>query len=146
GVTGASIAFHLAASGVRDVLLLERKFLAAGGTGRSVGIVRQLYPTSETSQMVVRSLAAFRAFRDVVGSEPGYVPCGVVIGVSTGMRTRLEEPVDLQRRHGVRAEVLEPRELARIEPRINAEHLGAILYEPDSGYGDPAAVTTGYAE
>src|SRR5207245_4218204 len=61
GVTGASIAFHLTAVGARDVLLLERKFLASGGTGRSVGIVRQLYPTPETSQMVVRSLAAFRA-------------------------------------------------------------------------------------
>ena len=146
GVTGASIAFHLAALGARDVLLLERQFLAAGGTGRSVGIVRQLYPTPETSQMVVRSLAAFRAFRDAVGGESGYVGCGVVIGISTAMRVKLEETINLQRRFGVRAEVLEPRELARVEPRINADHLGAILYEPDSGYGDPTAVTTGYAE
>jgi len=146
GVTGASIAFHLAALGVRDVLLLERRFLAAGGTGRSVGIVRQLYPTPETSQMVVRSLTAFRGFRDVVGSESGYVGCGVVIGVSSAMRAKLEETVRLQRRFGVRAEILEPRELTRVEPRINDENLGAILYEPDSGYGDPTAVTTGYAE
>src|SRR5262247_3962035 len=127
GVTGASIAFHLAAAGLRDVVVLERKFLASGGTGRSVGIVRQLYPTPETSQMVVRSLAAFRAFRDVVGAEPGYVGCGVVIGVSAAMRIKLEETVKLQRRFGVRAEVLEPRELARVEPRINTDHLGAIL-------------------
>ena len=146
GVTGASIAFHLAALGVRDVLLLERKFLASGGTGRSVGIVRQLYPTPETSQMVVRSLAAFRAFRDTVGGESGYVGCGVVIGVSSAMRARLEETVRLQRRFGVRAEVLEPGELARVEPRIDAANLGAVLYEPDSGYGDPTAVTIGYAE
>ena len=27
----------------------------------------------------------------------------------------------------------------------NIEHLGAVLYEPQSGYGDPTAVTTGYA-
>jgi glycine/D-amino acid oxidase-like deaminating enzyme len=146
GVTGASIAFHLATLGVRDVLLLERKFLASGGTGRSVGIVRQLYPTPETSQMVVRSLAAFRVFRDTVGGESGYVACGVVIGVSTAMRAKLEEIVMLQRRFGVRAEVLEPSEVARVEPRIDTQNLGAVLYEPDSGYGDPTAVTTGYAE
>ena len=109
GVTGASIAFHLAALGARDVLLLERQFLAAGGTGRSVGIVRQLYPTPETSQMVVRSLAAFRAFRDAVGGESGYVGCGVVIGIPSAMRLKLEETINLQRRFGVRAEVLEPR-------------------------------------
>ena len=145
GVTGASIAYHLAAVGVRDVLLLERKFLASGGTGRSVGIVRQLYPTPETSQMVVRSLAVFQNFPDAVGGESGYVECGVVIGVSAAMRPQLEETVKRQRLFGVRAEVLEPGELARVEPRINSEHLGAILYEPHSGYGDPTAVTTGYA-
>src|SRR5207244_9983622 len=55
GVTGASIAYHLAQRGVRKILVLERKFLGAGGTGRSVGIVRQLYPTPETTQMVLRS-------------------------------------------------------------------------------------------
>src|SRR5499427_9493609 len=106
GVTGVSIAFHLADRGMRDIVLLERRFLAAGGTGRSVGIVRQLYPTPETSQMVVRSLTAFRGFRDVVGSESGYVGCGVVIGVSSAMRAKLEETVRLQRRFGVRAEIL----------------------------------------
>jgi sarcosine oxidase, subunit beta len=146
GVTGASIAFHLAAHGVRDVVLLERKFLASGGTGRSVGIVRQLYPTPETSQMVVRSLAAFRRFRDIVGADAGYVACGVAIGVSASMRERLEATVERQRAFGVRADVLEPAELARIEPRIDTQGLGAVVYEPDSGYGDPTAVTTGYAE
>ena len=145
GVTGASIAFHLAAVGVRDVLVLERKSLASGGTGWSVGIVRQLYPTPETTQMVVRSLAEFRGFPDVVGGESGYINCGVVIGVSPAMRPKLEETVVRQRSFGVRAEVLEPRELARVEPRINSDHLGAVLYEPESGYGDPTAVTTGYA-
>jgi glycine/D-amino acid oxidase-like deaminating enzyme len=146
GVIGASIAYHLAIAGVRDVLLIERSFLAAGGTGRSVGIVRQLYPTPETSQMVVRSLDVFQSFRDAVGGDAGYVACGVVIGVSAAMRPKLEETVGRQRSLGVRTEVLEPGELARIERRINPEDLGAVLYEPASGYGDPTAVTTGYAD
>jgi len=146
GVTGVSIAFHLAVAGVRDVLLLERRTLASGGTGRSVGIVRQLYPTRETSQMVVRSLGVFQRFREVVGGESGYVACGALIGVSAAMRPKLEATVALQRSVGVHAEVLEPSDLARVEPRIDPENLGAILYEPDSGYGDPTAVTNGYAD
>lgn len=145
GVTGASIAFHLAALGVRDVLVLERKFLAAGGTGHSVGIVRQLYPTPETSRMVVGSLAIFERFPEAVGGDAGYVPCGVLIGVSPAMRPRLEQTVARQRPLGVRAEVLEPAEAARLEPRIDVAGLGAVLHEPASGYGDPAAVTAGYA-
>ena len=82
GVTGASIAYHLAQRGVRKILVLERKFLGAGGTGRSVGIVRQLYPTPETTQMVLRSLKIFQSFGDAVGGHAGYTGCGVLIGVS----------------------------------------------------------------
>jgi glycine/D-amino acid oxidase-like deaminating enzyme len=146
GVTGASIAFHLAASGMRDVLVLERHSLASGGTGRSVGIVRQLYPTEATSRMVVRSLAVFQRFADAVGGDAGYVGCGALIGVSASMRSKLEATVARQREVGVRAEVLDPKDLTRLEPRIDPASIGAVVYEPDSGYGDPTAVTNGYAD
>jgi sarcosine oxidase, subunit beta len=146
GVTGTSIAFHLSCLGVRDVLLLERTALASGGTGRSVGIVRQLYPTPETTQMVVRSLEVFRHFRETVGGDAGYVACGALIGVAPAMRAALEASVARQRMLGVRAEVLEPADVARVEPRIDPAGLGAVLWEPDSGYGDPTSVTLGFAE
>ena len=65
GITGCSIAFHLAEQGVRDVLVLDRRFLAAGGTGRSVGVMRQLYPTDACSRMVRHSLRVFQGFREI---------------------------------------------------------------------------------
>ena len=145
GVTGTSIAFHLAGLGVRDILLLERDALASGGTGRSVGIVRQLYPTPETTQMVVRSLEVFRRFGEAVGGDAGYVACGALIGVGPAMRATLEASVARQRALGVRAEVLAPADVARVEPRIDPAGLGAVLWEPESGYGDPTSVTLGFA-
>src|SRR5690348_7344878 len=145
GVTGVSIAFHLAGSGIRRVLVLERKFLGSGGTGRSVGIIRQLYPTRETSQMVLRSLAVFERFGEAVGGEAGFVRTGALIGVSSPMRPTLEQTLALQRDVGIKAEIVEPADLARIEPRIDPAGLGAVLWEPGSGYGDPAAVTAGFA-
>jgi sarcosine oxidase, subunit beta len=146
GVTGCSIAFHLAARGVRDVLVLERNALASGGTGRSVGILRQLYPTPETTQMVVRSLRVFERFAEAVGGDAAYVRCGCLIGVGPGMRATLEQAVARQRALGVRAEVLAPADVARVEPRIDPAGLGAVVWEPDSGYGDPTGVTLGFAE
>jgi glycine/D-amino acid oxidase-like deaminating enzyme len=146
GVTGVSIAFHLAGLGVRRIVVLERKFLGAGGTGRSVGIVRQLYPTPETTRMVRASLDVFRDFGNAVGGQSGYIACGALIGVAPSMRAGLLAQVEQQRTLGVRAQVLDPTELSRIEPRIDPVGLGAVLYEPESGYGDPAAVTAGYAE
>jgi glycine/D-amino acid oxidase-like deaminating enzyme len=145
GVTGCSIAFHLASRGVRDVLVLERDALASGGTGRSVGIVRQLYPTPETTQMVVRSLAVFQRFAEAVGGDAGYVGCGCLIGVGPAMRPALEHAVERQRALGVRAEMLSPADVGSVEPRIDPAGLGAVVWEPDSGYGDPTAVTLGFA-
>ncbi|MBI4591383.1 MAG: FAD-binding oxidoreductase [Candidatus Rokubacteria bacterium] len=145
GVTGTSLAFHLARRGVSRVVLLERKFLAAGGTGRSVGIIRQLYPMPETCRMVLESLRVFQHFPELVGGESGYVGCGALIGVSPATLPALARSLQIQREAGIRAELLEPEELSRIEPRINRSALGAVLYEPESGYGDPTGVTLGYA-
>jgi sarcosine oxidase, subunit beta len=145
GTTGLSIAFQLATAGTRNVLVLERRFIGAGGTGRSVGIIRQLYPTRETTAMVVRSLAIYRDFEAVVGGTSGYVRCGALIGVAPEMRASLEKTMSLQRSLGVRTELLTPPDVARIEPRIDASRLGAVLYEPDSGYADPSGVAATYA-
>jgi glycine/D-amino acid oxidase-like deaminating enzyme len=145
GVTGTSIAYHLAVRGLRNILVLERRFLAAGGTGRSVGIIRQLYPTAETTRMVRRSLEVYRHFGDAVGGTSGYVGCGALIGVSAAMRPRLETVLTQQRHLGVRADLLEAADAARVEPRIDASTVDAVLYEPESGYADPTAVTIGYA-
>jgi len=35
GVTGTSLAYHLADRAVKNVVVVEKKFLAAGGTGRT---------------------------------------------------------------------------------------------------------------
>ncbi|MFQ5829098.1 MAG: NAD(P)/FAD-dependent oxidoreductase [Candidatus Methylomirabilia bacterium] len=145
GVTGASLAYHLTQRGVRDVLVLERRFLASGGTGRSVGIIRQLYPTPETSQMALRSLRVLQRFREVVGGESGYVGCGVLIGISEGMLPAVRKTMEIQQSIGIRAEFLAPEEARRMEPRIDLRGLGSILHEPESGYGDPAGVTLGFA-
>ncbi|HSF05138.1 MAG TPA: FAD-binding oxidoreductase [Methylomirabilota bacterium] len=145
GVTGTSIAFHLAQAGVREVIVLERRFLGAGGTGRSVGIIRQLYPTAEATGLVLRSLDVYRHFDEAVGGDSGYVGCGALIGVGSSMRSQLEATLALQRPLGVRAELLTPADAVRIEPRIDPSSLAGVVYEPDSGYADPSAVTLAYA-
>ncbi|MBI3456880.1 MAG: FAD-binding oxidoreductase [Candidatus Rokubacteria bacterium] len=145
GVTGCSIAFHLAERGVRNVVVLERRFLASGGTGRSVGVMRQLYPTLETSRMVLHSLRVFQNFREVTGGDAGYVQCGAVIAVAPAQRDALARTLAAQREIGIQARLLSPEEIRELDPRIDPFAVGAAVYEPESGYGDPTGVTTGFA-
>ena len=67
GVMGASAAYHLAAAGVPDVLLLERDSLACGSTSRSAGGVRAQFSDAVNIALGARSLAAFEQF----GASPG---------------------------------------------------------------------------
>src|SRR4029434_526455 len=83
---------------------------------------------------------------EVTGGDAAYVACGCLIGVGPAMRPTLESTVARQRALGVKAEVLAPADVARVEPRIDPAGLGAVLWEPESGYGDPTAVTLGYAD
>jgi sarcosine oxidase subunit beta len=145
GVTGCSIAFHLAERGVRGVVVLERRFLAAGGTGRSVGVVRQLYPTPETSRMVLHSLRVFQNFREVTGGDAHYVQCGAVIAVGPEQEAALARTLEAQREIGIQARLISPADIRELEPRIDPFAVGAAVYEPESGYGDPTGVTTGFA-
>jgi len=146
GVTGCSIAFHLAERGLRDVVVLERRFLASGGTGRSVGIMRQLYPTPETSRMVLHSLRVFQNFREITGGEAGYVQCGALIAVAPAQRAALAKTLEAQREIGIQARLLTPEDIRELEPRIDPFAVGAAVYEPESGYGDPTGVTAGFAD
>src|SRR5262249_50586098 len=132
-------------SGVRGVVVLERRFLASGGTGRSVGVMRQLYPTAEASRMVLHSLRVFQNFGEVTGGDAGYVQCGAVIAVGPAQREALARTLEAQRETGIQARLLSPEDIRELEPRIDPFAVGAAVYEPESGYGDPTGVTTGFA-
>ena len=45
GITGVSIAWHLAKKGVKDIVVLEKEYLSFGATGRCGAGIRQQWST-----------------------------------------------------------------------------------------------------
>ncbi|HEY7601672.1 MAG TPA: FAD-dependent oxidoreductase, partial [Methylomirabilota bacterium] len=79
GVHGASVAYHLARRGARRVVLLERKFLASGPTGRSSALVRRFYAMEFLTRTANASADVFRHWGERVGGgDPGFRQVGVV--------------------------------------------------------------------
>jgi sarcosine oxidase subunit beta len=142
GCMGASIAYHLAARGVRDVVLLERGTLACGPTGRSTAILRRHYSQPLLVRMAEHGLRTYSQFEDVVGAGCGFVRTGLLVGVDPVDRGALEHNVDVARAEGVHMELVE--DLDEIEPRIDAGGLDYCL-EPEAGYCDPYLGTAGFA-
>jgi len=146
GVTGCSIAFHLAQRGVRDVVVLEKRFLAAGATGKSSACIRQHYSTPETCRMVLQSLRFFETFADRTGGRSAsFVRVGYLLGVDDRLHRPMEESVALQRAVGIDTRPVTPEEMREIEPRLRVDDFVAGCYEPGAGYADPAGTTQGFA-
>lgn len=146
GITGTSAAFQLARRGL-SVALVEKRFLAAGSTGKSSAIIRQHYSNKITARMALYSLRAFQNFAEVTGGgDAGFVRTGFAVLVESKDRTGLEENVAMQQRLGVKTQIMTPEELRTLDPGIAGTQAAAIAYEPESGYADPASTTSGYAD
>ena len=146
GVTGTSIAFHLTASGVRDVIVVDKSFVASGATGKSSACVRQHYSTPETCRMIRFSLDRFQRFEELTGGHScGFRRTGYLLGVDERMRPPMETSVALQRSVGIETRLVAPSDMREIEPRLQTEDLVAGCYEPDSGYCNPVETAQGFA-
>ncbi|ALO97459.1 sarcosine oxidase subunit beta [Streptomyces hygroscopicus subsp. limoneus] len=146
GVTGTSIAWHLARAGVRDVVLVERDELAAGSTSKAAGGVRAQFSDELNIRLGARSLEAFGRFEEEVGQDIGLHRVGYLFLLSTPEQVAaFEAGVRLQNSLGVPSRLLTPEEARRLSPLIRTDGLLAAAYSPDDGHCTPEAVVHGYA-
>ena len=78
GINGCTSAYQLVKDGVKNVLLIEKGFVASGPTGLSSGIIRQHYTVKTLAEMARDSLAVFKDFGEEIGGDAGFVQTGVV--------------------------------------------------------------------
>ncbi len=142
---GASIAYHLAARGVRDIVLLERDRLASGPTGRSTALIRLHYSQPLLVRMAAHGLRTYASFRDAVGRSSGFRRTGLLVAADAGERAALERNVAVGRGEGAVMELLDADEVGALEPRIDPDGL-VFAYEPEAGCCDPLLVTAAFAE
>lgn len=145
GATGTSAAFQLASRGLR-VILVEKKFLAAGSTGRSSAIIRQHYSNAITARMAKFSLGVFENFAEVIGGRADFHATGFLVLVSKRDQAGLCENVALQQRVGINTRLITSEELRELEPSVASSDSVAAAFEPDGGYADPVATTMSFAE
>ncbi|MGA8067116.1 MAG: FAD-dependent oxidoreductase, partial [Terriglobales bacterium] len=77
GIVGSSIAYHLVASGCKDVLVIERETAQGkGSTGKSMGGVRAQFSTPVNIQMSLYSIPFYANFEERLGYPCDYRPQG----------------------------------------------------------------------
>jgi sarcosine oxidase, subunit beta len=146
GVNGTSTAFHLALMGVTNLVLVERRQLAAGATGKSGALVRMHYTNPHESKLAYESLKIFQTFLDYTsGGDAGWDSPGFVQVVAHGYEEKLRANVEAQREMGIDTRYVTPGELTDIQPGLFVDDIGAAAYEPTSGFADPNATSYSFA-
>lgn len=149
GVVGASVAFHLAARGCRDVVVLERGARAGeGSTGRATGGFRAQFGTRVNVELSMLSREKLLRFRDETGVDPGFSQCGYVfIACNEEELAALISAQDVQRECGLtEAHAVNAETVARLNPAVNTDDVCGGVYCPTDGYIRPLEILRGYTE
>lgn len=137
GVQGASLAFHLAQRGV-SVTVIEKKFVGAGATGRSSGLVRMHYDTEIDAQLAWESFQYFRNWNERVGGECGFTRTGFIQIVSREQEEKLRANVVMHQHIGIASLVITADDVRRLAPSFDTGDFDVAAYEPESGYAMPS--------
>lgn len=146
GIIGTSTAFHLAAAGLGNVALLERKYIGAGATGKSHSIVRMHYTNPTDGTLAHISMPYFEHWDDIVGAgDCGFTRTGAFRFASSRETHKIVGNVEMLQALGVDTRVVDRHEIKEIDPGLAVDDLECAAYEPRSGYADPLATAQGFA-
>jgi glycine/D-amino acid oxidase-like deaminating enzyme len=145
---GVSIALKSAqksAQGGRGVLLIERKHLGAGSSGRSGAILRQHYRDAEVAAMARDSLREYAGFEAATGLPLGFRRTGVLTLAGPAQPEwlqRIRENVVMLLGLGIDTELVDA-------ARMRAARAGRVVHdssvwrvEPGGGFVDPNRTLT----
>ena len=135
GITGASVAYHLAKAGWRDTVLLEKDELTSGSTCHAAGLVTQFNPSP--------TMMRFRRYSIELYEELGvFERVGSLRFASSEESFKeLRRGISRARGIGLDAELVSARESTRLMPSITERSLHGAVWIPGDGHLDPHTAT-----
>lgn len=141
GIIGCSIAYHLAKSGEKDVVLLEKANLTEGATWHAAGLVGQLRSSRNTTRMLKRSVAMYDRLEQETGMAFDWKKVGSLRLAAT--KDRLLEAkrlTTMARSFDLEMEIITAAEAKDLFPYIDADGLEGAAFIPSDGHLDPASL------
>lgn len=147
GCIGASIALHLAEKKAGRILLLEKKQLANGASGKGIGIIRTHYTHPVLAELAHQSKQRFHQFKERFGGyDGGFNPCGYYVLVGESDVETLKRVVEMHQSMNINVGLVDIQEVQTRIPHLALSDVAAVAYEPDSGYGSPPQTTQAFAQ
>ena len=135
GITGVSVAYHLAEAGETDVLLLEKAQLTSGSTFHAAGLVTAFNPSA--------TMMGFRRYSIELYERLGvFERVGSMrLASSPEQLAELERTASRARGIGLDVDVITAAEAARRMPAISTDSLHGGVWMANDGHLDPHTAT-----
>lgn len=141
GIIGCSIAYHLAKSGEKDVVLLEKAALTEGATWHAAGLVGQLRSSRNTTRMLQRSVALYDRLEAETGLACDWKKVGSLrLAASQDRLLEAKRLATMAKSFGLEMQIISPREAKDLFPYINTDGLHGAAFIPTDGHVDPASL------
>jgi dimethylglycine dehydrogenase len=146
GVVGASVLYHLTKNGWTDVVLLERKELAAGSTWHAAGGMHTLNGDPNVAQLQQYTVKLYKEIEAQSGQNCSiHLPGGVTLASDAARIDWLEMAVARGRYLGMELEMISVREAQELFPLLDPQYFVGAMWDPVEGHVDPTGVTNAYA-
>lgn len=149
GVVGASVAYHLAKSGMTDVLIIDQGSAPGeGSTCRATGGFRAQFASEVNVKLSLDSRARMLRMAEETGVDPGYEPVGYLwLACSDRQLEVLRSSRAVQKSCGLdEAEEVTAWEAARLNPCVSIKGVVGGAWCPTDGYIQPMNIMRGYFE
>jgi 4-methylaminobutanoate oxidase (formaldehyde-forming) len=135
GIAGVSCAYHLAKSGITDVVLVEKGELTSGSTHHAAGLVTQFNPSP--------TMMRFRRYSVQLYEELGVFERVGSLRIASSRDSLIELRRGVSRANaiGLDAELVGPEEARRLMPAITDRELYGAVWMPGDGAVDPHIAT-----
>lgn len=146
GVIGCATAYYLAKRGMRDIVLVEKDYLASGATGRCGGGVRQQWSAPDNVRLAMGSVRLFEGLSEELGVDIEWNQGGYLVLTTTQDELdQFGKTCEMQRGLGLDVDLVSPEEAKEIVPVLNTDGILGGTFCPTDGHANPFLVVYGYA-
>ena len=147
GVSGCSVAYHLAKAGWTDIVLLERRQLTSGTTWHAAGLIGQLRGSANMTRLAKYSADLYVKLEAETGVATGMRQVGSIsVALTAERHEELLRQATVARIFGVDVAEISPLEAKAMYPHLEIGDVVGAVHLPLDGQCDPANIAMALAK
>lgn len=149
GISGVSIAYNLAKKGVKDIVLIEKGFLASGSTGRCGAGMRSQWGTPMNCILARESINFYENINEELGYERDceFKQGGYLLLATTDKEVnQFKKNIEIQNSLNIPSRLITTEEAKEIVPYLNTDGIIAGAFCQKDGHANPFQVVQAFAD